>query len=206
VFRNLVLTFCILQYFWKWLFNQPDWRCWEPTQTNDNSHIFLHQEFPISHCIVLTDCYVLNHWWLAIAEIFRSNIFSLIDILGDRSSIFIGMLLQIISIWFKKAPRKPPDKREKKTIAKNIHNNLLNGATYIVYIIEDLLFFSFKMNIDLCYWIYIVNNIIYDYAFELLQIILAIEVNNSQVSTSEWKSNHLENNISIFEVNKHDNN
>jgi hypothetical protein len=136
MFRNLISTVCLIISMWNWCLNSPDWRQWtaRPKSTNQ---LQVYQEFSVSNYIILTDCYILNHWWLSMLSTHSYNIFHLLNTSNDQSIIITSMILQIASIWFGKAKRKPPDKREKEQELKGISSMLLDYSTYLIYLIED---------------------------------------------------------------------
>ena len=208
VFRNLIFALCLAYQSLTWIRTKQEWWEWETNVRLKNTLFFL-PDFSVSKTFVLTDCYLLNHWWLALIQAIGANIFQWSLNVDNKSKLIIQMLEQSIKIWFSKQPRKPPDKRKDKDLPISLREYSLNLITYFIFILEDTLFWAFSINIDISYWSYIFISILIDFTFEFLQIFLAISLDSmeeEQDSTSlaqEWKSYHSQD-ISICEMNQHD--
>ena len=142
-------------------------------------------DFQVYGTLVLTDCYLLNHWWIALCMLKGFNIFSWLQLQQDQSSLATVLLLKAVQIWFGKQPRKPPDKsslnftstQPSTTYKSSIYNFIMNRITELLIVIEDALYHLFSINIDLSHCLNIATSIIIDYCFELLAIVLAINFN-----------------------------
>ena len=68
-------------------------------------------DFHTSNNFVLTNCYLLNHWWVAM--VLKSSkmydIFYLFLLLKQQSNLFASTLEKAATIWFSKGLKKPPD-------------------------------------------------------------------------------------------------
>lgn len=62
-----------------------------------------------SHIIILTNCNVINDWFLAMMQAFGYGNFKLY-LIQSQTVIFVENILTIAYIWFAKTPRKPPYK------------------------------------------------------------------------------------------------
>ena len=156
MFRKLITTLCFLTMLIKWLSDVPDCRIWTPVPTT-TPDLFFYKEFSVSHHLVLTNCCVLNHWWLAMLNAFGPNIFQWLDTLDAQSTILTAMLLKTAYVWFGPTPKKPPDKREYTQHMNGTYSLIMDYTAYILYFIEDSLYYCFNINIDLCYWICIIG-------------------------------------------------
>ena len=139
-------------------------------------------EFSFSGYLLLTDCYIVNHWWLTLCAVHQFSFFHWIQREQEKAHILALVLSQVLIVWFSKHPRKPPDKicrafQQPYSIVPNIYDTILDACTYILMIIEDSLFHLCGINIDLSITLYILWNIIWDYATDLLSIILQVEFN-----------------------------
>ena len=186
----------------KWLKDAPDWRTWNPKAIT-TTDLMIYEEFAISHHLVLTNCYILNSWWLSMLKTHGPNIFQWMQTLDAQSIILTAMLLKTAYVWFGKAPRKPPDKREYTHHKNDIYSLLMDHMAYLFYFIEDTLYYCFKINIDLCYWTCILGWILSEYLIDLLKIFIAIEFNEEEIKDTSWNQQMMSN-IPLIEINKKD--
>ena len=164
--------------------------------------MFVLPDFQVSKTIVLTECYLINHWWIAIIQAMGPNIFQWLTKIEERSYLYTTMLLKTIDIWFVKAPRKPPDPAKKML---NATQSWFDYAIKIGYILEDSLYTMFKIDIDLHFWSCIIKNITHHYALRLVQLFIEIDINTSDSKTidtnHDWKANYFKQ-ITVTEMNK----
>jgi hypothetical protein len=146
-------------------------------------------DFHTSNNFVLTNCYLLNHWWIAIwMNGFRNHdIFYVLLLIQQQSSLFASTLEKAITIWFTKAPRKPPDKLH--STYKDFWKNSIAG---LFFTLEDILYHCFGVTVDVNIWIYTYSNVLWDYLQDLIQIILDIDFNSSSDRSVEWKNPSLQ--------------
>jgi hypothetical protein len=198
------VAYCFISSLSTWLLKTQDWRDWEPATPQENT-LQVYKEFSISHGLMLSNCYIINHWWIAIIQAVGSSIFDWLDQLNATGLLVSTILHKVAYIWFVAPMKKPPDKREElaKQQSKQPTLDILQILAYIVYAFEDLLFYTFKKDIDLCYWTYVIGSLLSDYLFELVQLFLAIELSDENHDTKEWTM-QTNNKIPIYEVNEHD--
>ena len=197
-----------------WLSTRPS-NYWEQmwVEQRQASAVSFLPDFQVSGTLVLTDCYLLNHWWLALCMLKGFNIFSWLQLQQDQSSLATVLLLKAVQIWFGKQPRKPPDKsslnftstQPSTTYKSSIYNFIMNRITELLIVIEDALYHLFSINIDLSHCLNIATSIIIDYCFELLAIVLAINFNyiSNDAEGEKWSIPD-PNEVPIIEMNVKD--
>ena len=198
MFRNLILAFCIVINLGQWLSARPDWREWSPKK--DPTELFFIEEFTLSHTVVYTNVYLINHWWMAIIQMSTRNFFLWFDLSSQRSDVFLQMLLLTVQIWFGKAKSKPPDKREKVALATKISDWFHN----CLFELEDCIYYIFKINVNLSFWIPLCYSIITTYYFELIQNFISIDSSEELETPNEWKEWQSDENIECTVMNKLD--
>jgi hypothetical protein len=112
------------------------------------------------------------------------------------------MLLTSVSIWFEEKNREPPDKHN-----WNILIQPYEWFVQLVLIIEDVLFLC-KIDIDICYILYVTVEIIRDkviMAMKYLGIdwLLRLSVNNECMYQPTWTDN-TNKSVRVYEVNSID--
>ena len=125
------------------------------------------------------------------------------------------VLFKAAKIWFGKVPRKPPDKCNLQLgmispegAKTNLYDKVMNAPTISMYFVEDLLYYAFSINIDLCFWIYIISSVLKDYALDLFQLFIAVDfstdgnnVNECENKFQAWQSAYMEE-VPLFIVNE----
>jgi hypothetical protein len=170
-----------------------------------SSSLFQIGELSVSDTFILTDCIVLHHWWIALSS-GQSHIFHWIYILEQRSVIFIELALATCYIWFTTRAKKPPDKDPNERVNTI---SFRDYPTFSIYVIEDIMYFIFGVNIDLCYWTYIISSVVMDYIFDFINIFLKVQYKQTCLSdnianTKKWSSPNCQKDIELFEINKKD--
>ena len=164
---------------------------------------FQFPELAFSGHIILTDCYVVNRWWLAICmmEAWNHLWWKLLD---ERTHILTMILFKTAAIWFAKKHRKPPDEKD-LNISHGLYDRMMVGVTYFLFFIEDLIYFISGYNIDLSVVIYVTTNVIMDYFRDFLSIFIAIQFNSSShvVEGEEWLKRIQSIKVPFMEVNQH---
>ena len=107
--RNLIWAACLFYGLYQWFTFQPAWFQWIPAQPTQSS-LFTLPDFHVSGTVVLTDCYLLNHWWIAIIQAFGPSFFIFLNKIEETSYFYSILFLRTKAVWFGKAPRKPLDK------------------------------------------------------------------------------------------------
>jgi hypothetical protein len=90
------------------MFTKQDWWEWNHRPTS-HATLFTIPDFHYSKTLVLTECYLVNHWWIAIIQTFGPSIFYWIHKIEQLSYLYLQMYLKTVDIWFGKSPREPPD-------------------------------------------------------------------------------------------------
>ena len=172
---------------------------------NNSQQLFEIGELNVSDAFLLSNCIILHHWWIALIN-GKTHTFYWLNNLEQSSIIFMDMLLTTFYIWFAKKPKKPPDKLENKSIL----NKIIDWISYMIYFIEDTLYETTKINIDLCYWIYILSIVTTEYIFDFINIFLQVEYKHvphsekDNAKIKKWKTPYSQDQVEIYEVNQHD--
>ena len=168
---------------------------------SNNFRLFEIGELNVSGTFLLTDCIILHHWWIALMS-GNPHAFYWIKMIDQNSIVFMEMILTTYYIWFAKKPRNPPDKSE--------NSKFINYVSFVIYSIEDALYESIQLNIDLCYWIYILSIVGMEYIFDFINIFLQVEYKfvhapiREEAQVKEWNTPHTEKDIELYEINQHD--
>ena len=144
------MVLCLSYVGFQWIRQCPPW--WNFQLHQQGSSLCILPDFQVSQTLVLTDCYLLNHWWISIIRAMGPNIFTWLRKLEEQSYIYLNMFLKVINIWFVKSPRKPPDKVQAQLQTSYftvIYNTVMHIIAHTLFIYEDLLYHFFNINIDL---------------------------------------------------------
>lgn len=212
--RNLIFALAIFSF----LFSSSTQGFWNSNKSAKRSHTFKSTtgsnkregvtyhpalleigELSVSDAFILTDCIVLNHWWIAFYD-GQTHLLHWLSILDQRSIIFMEMLLTTCYIWFAARPKKPPD----KDLQRSYYDLAMDCTTYSLYMFEDILYYTFNINIDLCYWLYISSSVIIDYVFDLTNIFLQVNFNqkHTDIQQKKWDTPYCQKDVEIYEINK----
>ena len=188
VSRNLILALFLFKLFMKWIFTPPPnhWDLmWKESVTD--SGYFYHPKFTVSGHFILTESLLLNGWWLALCKYFyKDNFLLLRKEMELRSNVFIIMLIRSIKIWFTTPPWKPLDKPHHSSAIASTYNLLMNGVTHLLMTIEDVLYYLFNINIDLCQCIQILSSILIDWIQYLFTVFINIDFTATVEEGESW--------------------
>ena len=107
--------------------------------------LYVTGEYAVSHTVLLTDCIILYHWFVALMGIHVQNRFFLwLTTLQNSSYKCINYVLLTIYVWFVTPSRKPPD--------HSTSINVGNMITRLVYLIEDSLNYVLNKDINIMFW------------------------------------------------------
>ena len=152
-------------------------------------------DYHVSGTLVLTDCYLLNHWWIAILQARKFNVFYWYQELEEESIHVTLALYKVITIWFSKRPKKPPDPQK------------LDWTMSLLLFIEDTLYFVFKLNIDLPFWIGFISDLVYESAQTFAGILLQVDVSDPEPPEHNASDVWIRKNsqpVSLYQVNERD--
>ena len=204
--RNLFIATLFLSAVCRWLVAVPsDYWSMRWTLLTKEQGLSQYPEFLFSGYFILTESYIVNRWWLAICMM-RSCNWLWWHLLNERACMLTVLLFKTIEIWFTKQHRKPPDKENLvfTSYSQWIYENLMLGFTSLLYVFEDLIYFTSGYNIDLSVIIYITANVLMDYFKEYISILIDINFNSSSqvVEGEEWINLIQSTKIPFMEVNK----
>jgi hypothetical protein len=172
---------------------------------NHSQQLFEIGELNVSDAFLLSNCVILHHWWIALINK-QSHIFYWLKHLEQSSIIFMDMLLTTSYIWFAKRPKKPPDPESTNNV-----NTIIDWISYMIYFIEDILYNTTNMDIDICYWMYILSRVTTEYVFDFINIFLHVEYTSDHTTPSktnaqvqQWKTPYSQDQVELHEVNRHD--
>jgi hypothetical protein len=85
----------------------------------------------------------------------------------------------------------------------------MNYITYFLYIIEDIKYYTLNMNIDICYWTYIISSLTTEYLFEFIIVFLKVEYNikscsDDNIKTEPCNTSYCQKDVKVYKVNKKD--
>ena len=110
-----------------------------------NNRLYTMGDFHVSGTLLLSECILLNHWFLALMQItLRNKFFMWLTALQDSSINCTNYLLLTIYVWYVTPKRKPPNPVWNVEF-KDITTNLL-------YFIEDSINYFFKTNVNIMFW------------------------------------------------------
>ena len=120
--------------------------------------IYTIAEFSKSNAIILTDCYVLNHWFLALIQAHGYEMFQWLLQLQNLSTTTVNAMLTVPYIWFAKEPRKPPDKcsgTKMIMLFMTILEYITDILQWLFATIEDVIFNMTNKSVSINYLIFI---------------------------------------------------
>ena len=104
-------------------------------------------DFQVSMAFLLTDCILLNHWFIAlIGGMGKHGFYLWLAALENSSINCINQIMLTIYLWFATPCRKPPDKNIFKSICKDCVSLLAQHAT-------DMIERTIDSNNSLYFWI-----------------------------------------------------
>jgi hypothetical protein len=187
VFRNLILTLLLVYGFLSIMFIRTT-IAEKLVQPTVSLELYYVGTFRKSGTLLLTDCYVLNAWWMAMTGS-GGFMFSWMPALLNASEYFTDMSILVPYIWVASQPRKPPDKH-------NDNNNWTDYLYQAIWMLEDLLLHIIGLEIDFIYW----------YGF-ILTLCKGIDNSHPQhfelhSKTTDWYETHCNPSVFTVEVNK----
>ena len=197
------MAFCIIINIGKWLSRSPDWREWQLKVPTQASSLFIIEEFSISHALILSNSYIINHWWIGIMQMTVNNLFSWLYASHERSIFIFEMLLLTAKVWFGKSNRKPPDKRETETMENETIQRFTFYFQQVLYFIEDHLYHFCNIDVNLSFWFDIGIYLLKSYLLDLVTQFIVLDVNEKEDAVI-WKTWQSDENIETVEVNKPD--
>ena len=167
MFRNLIFTLILMKTLSMWIGARQtaaEYAASLRAGPEEYGHITEIANFNQSGALLLTNCYVLHHEWVALLRLYGYNIFAFVETLETIVESHFQAGLKIAYVWFGSQPRKPPDKDDSKEVS------ILGGTmTKLIWFIEDALYLLFRIDMDINYWIYILCFICQDIFFSIEQ-------------------------------------
>ena len=142
--RNLLLAMMILHFVFRCAIQSSRI---EPAKSISND-LYVTADFRASGVFLLSDCILLNRWFLVILGVITQNRFFMwLESLSIRSINSINYIYATIYIWFKTAHRKPPDKVQITSRNRSFKHFLYD----CIYAVEDALQYLFHINVNICF-------------------------------------------------------
>ena len=111
--------------------------------------LYVTADFHTSGVFMLSDCILLNHWFINLIGLMVHNKFFMwLQSLSVKSNNSLNYIYVTVYIWFVTKHRKPPD----KTFCLPTIQKCLNSVYEIIFIIEDAADYLFNFEIDICFW------------------------------------------------------
>jgi hypothetical protein len=196
MFQNPIFTLILMKTLSIWIGTRQtaaEYAASLKAGPEEYGHIIEIANFNQSGALLLTNCYVLHHEWVALLRLYGYNIFAFMETLETIVETHVQAGLKIAYVWFGSQPRKPPDKNNSKV------SHLGSTMTKLIWFIEDAIYLIFKIDIDINYWIYIL--------YFILQDIFSRMNRGSTQSTSprgdDWYEQHSKS-VTVVEMNKKD--
>ena len=152
MFRNPIFTLILMKTLFIWIGARQtaaEYAASLAAGPEEYGRITEIANFNQSGALLLTNCYVLHHEWVALLQLYGYNIFAFMETLETIVETHVQAVLKIAYVWFGSQPRKPPDKDDSKV------SDLGNTMTKLIWFVEDAIYLVFKIDIDINYWIYI---------------------------------------------------
>ena len=142
----------------------------------EDKQLYVVAELSKSNVFLLSDVYVINHWFLALIGAFGYEVLGYLYNLQNDCGDFIDKLLLIPYIWFAKQPRKPPDKsvKEKKVVS------FVDSLLLKIEKIENTLYDWMLIDVDIMYWLFIASCIVRDAITSLITVAFSIKFDNEE--------------------------
>ena len=139
-----------------------------------NNDLYVIGEFSKSKVLLLSNVYVMNHWFLALIGAYGYEaLISMVNLQHD-CEVFVDKMLLIPYIWFGKQHRKPPDKES--TFLDN--DKMMSWSDYMILKldkIEDTVYEMLQVDIDISYSMFILSLFAKEAVMNLLETTFSIE-------------------------------
>jgi hypothetical protein len=166
------------------MFNKQDWWEWNH-RPKSQATLFTIPDFHYSKTLVLTECYLVNHWWIAIIQTFGPSIFYWLHKIEQLSYLYLQMYLKAVDIWFGKSPRKPPDIVVSSTPSSFVslaYYAWLDTSTLFNSAIDSFLYLTLQWDVNISYWTWFICSFILEQIKDFLESFFGVNLLPSDIN------------------------